>query len=344
MTLKFGVVGTGTLGREHIQRITNAISGGEIVAVTDINQEAAKKAVDQLGIEAKVYENDLSLIQDEHVDAVMVTSWGPAHKPTVLAAIEAGKYVFCEKPLATTADGCTSIVEAEIRSERRLVQVGFMRRYDSGYVQMKEAIESNDIGRPLMIHCAHRNPVVSETYTTDMAITDTLIHEIDVLHWLIRDDYQSVRVAFPKKTTHALKHLRDPQLVTLETKGGIVIDVEIFVNCQYGYDIQCEVIGEEGIIRLPEVSSIVMRKEARLGTNILTDWKDRFLDAYNQELQDFVDSIKETGEPRGPSAWDGYIAAVTADACVRAQKSGEKEAVILKEKPDFYRKKARKAV
>lgn len=337
MTLKFGVIGTGAIGREHIKRITNNLSGGKIVAVTDVNQESAKSAVEEFGLDAVIYPDDKTLVADANVDAVLVTSWGPAHEQSVLAAIEAGKYVFCEKPLSTTAEGCMRIVEAEMKHGKRLVQVGFMRRYDSGYVQLKEAIDSNYIGEPLMIRCVHRNPEVGDNYTTDMAINDTLIHEIDVLHWLINDDYKSVQVAFPKKTQRAAAHLQDPQLITLETNSGIIITAEVFVNCKYGYDIQCEVIGEEGVVYLPEFSGIATRKEAKFGTSILMDWKQRFIDSYDKELQDFMDSIKKTGEPNGPTSWDGYVAAVTADACVKSQQTGEKEPVTLAEKPAFYK-------
>jgi myo-inositol 2-dehydrogenase/D-chiro-inositol 1-dehydrogenase len=122
----------------------------------------------------------------------------------------------------------------------------------------------------------------------------------------------------------------------METKSGIVIQAEVFVNCKYGYDIQCEVIGEDGVAYLPEPASIVTRKGAKRSTDILVDWKDRFMDAYDIELQDFIDSIIKTGQPNGPTSWDGYIAAVTADACVKAQESGQKESVDLEEKPVFY--------
>lgn len=184
--------------KEHINRITNKLSGAEIVAVTDVNQEAAQKVVEQYQLNATVYPNDDSLLADKNVDAVLVTSWGPAHESSVLKAIKAQKYVFCEKPLATTAEGCMRIVEEEIKVGKRLVQVGFMRRYDSGYVQLKEALDNHVIGEPLMIHCAHRNPTVGDNYTTDMAVVDTLVHEIDVLHWLVNDDYESVQVIYPK--------------------------------------------------------------------------------------------------------------------------------------------------
>ncbi|WP_170968935.1 Gfo/Idh/MocA family oxidoreductase, partial [Pseudomonas viridiflava] len=107
------------------------------------------------------------------VEAVPVCSWGATHEEYVLAAIAAGKPVFCEKPLAVTAAGCRHIVEAEIAGGKRLVQVGFMRPYDHGYRALKAVIDSGQIGEPLMLHCAHRNPRVGENYKTDMAITDT---------------------------------------------------------------------------------------------------------------------------------------------------------------------------
>lgn len=337
MSLNIGVIGTGAIGQDHIRRCSSVLQGARVVAVNDINAEQAANVVSRLRLEAKVYENGHELINAPDVDAVLVTSWGPSHEEFVLAAIKAGKPVFCEKPLAVTAEGCKRIVEAESAHGKRLVQVGFMRPYDSGYRALKQVITSGQIGEPLMLHCAHRNPTVGDTYTTDMAITDTLIHEIDVLRWLLDDDYVSVQVVFPRQTSNAYSHLKDPQIVLFETAKGARIDVEIFVNCRYGYDIQCEVVGETGIARLPEPSSVQLRSEAKLSTSILTDWKQRFIDAYDVELQGFINDV-QAGQLSGPSAWDGYAAAVTADACVAAQLSGEIVPVALPPRPAFYGK------
>jgi len=337
MTVKIGVIGTGAIGKEHMNRVEQRLSGAEIVAVTDVNQASAEQALQELGINAVIYPNDQSLIDAADVDAIFVTSWGPAHEATVLKAIAAGKYVFCEKPLAVTAQGCMDIVKAEMEHGKRLVQVGFMRQYDSGYMQLKQALDAKIVGEPLLVKCAHRNPEVNEAYTTDMAISDTFIHEIHVLHWLLDENYVSAQVLFPRKSKNALPHLRDPQVIMLETDSGVLIQVEVSVNCKYGYDIQCEIVGEDGIVSLPEVESISIRKDGRLSTNILNDWKLRFVDAYDKELQDFIHSITRQGIPSGPSAWDGYVAAVTSDACLRAQESGQKEPIALESAPAFYR-------
>ena len=201
MVLKIGVIGTGAIGQDHIRRITNTLSGGKIVAVTDVNQEQAKAVVKNQNLDAAIYDDGHELIKSEDVDAVVVTSWGPTHEEFVLGAIQAGKPVFCEKPLATTAEGCKRIVEAEITHGKPLVQVGYMRRYDTGYRDLKKVIESGQIGEALMVHCAHRNPTVPDTYTGDMSIVDTFIHEIDVLRWLLNDDYVSVQIVAPRKTS-----------------------------------------------------------------------------------------------------------------------------------------------
>ncbi|WP_322046735.1 Gfo/Idh/MocA family oxidoreductase [Paraburkholderia sp. J67] len=335
MTLNIGVIGCGAIGQDHIRRLTRTLSGAQVVAVTDINPQLAQDAVSSYGLNAEIYSDGINLILASDVQAVLVASWGPTHEEYVLKSIEQGKPVFCEKPLAVTAEGCKRIVDAEQAHGRRLVQVGFMRPYDDGYRALKSVIDSGTIGAPLMLHCAHRNQSVGERYTTDMAITDTLIHELDVLRWLLNEDYVSTQVVYPKKTRNASIHLADPQIVMLETVSGVRIDVEVFVNCQYGYDIQCEVVGEKGTARLPDPPAVALKNAALHSLPVMTDWKERFIASYDVELQAFIDGVG-AGALTGPSAWDGYSAAIAADACVLAQQSGKVERIKIAERPTFY--------
>ncbi|WP_018150778.1 Gfo/Idh/MocA family protein [Leeia oryzae] len=335
MSLRVGVIGTGAIGQEHIRRLSKKLVGAEVVAVNDINKEGALKFLDNEALNARFIDSPHDLINAADVDAIVVTSWGPSHEEFVLASIAAGKPVFCEKPLATTAEGCYRIVEAEMKAGKKLVQVGFMRRYDQGYKQLKAALTSGQFGAPLMVHCAHRNPSVPDAYVGDMPITDTFVHEIDVLRWLLDDDYVSVQVVASKNTKYANPNLKDPILVLLETKSGIRINGEIFVNCKYGYDIQCEVVAEEGVVSLPEPSSLLIRQHEKLSTNIMNDWKLRFIDSYDVELQAWINDTK-AGKMTGPSAWDGYFTAVTSDACIEAKNSGKIVAITTPPTPAFY--------
>lgn len=341
MTLKIGVIGAGAIGQEHIERLHGKLAGSRVTAINDIDAAGARAVAARLCPDAAVHDGAQGVIDDPDVDAVVVASWGPSHAEFVLAAVAAGKPVFCEKPLATTAEACLQIVEAEIASGRHLVQVGFMRRYDAGYRLLKQVVDSGEIGAPLMLHCAHRNPSVPAHYAGDMGITDTFIHEIDVLRWLVGDDYVSAQVIQGRRSRHAMNGLDDPYLVILKTRSGVVIDTEIFVNCQFGYDIQCQVVGEDGAASLPEPATPPIRKDARASRPLLMDWKLRFVESYDVELQEWVRATvegKATGEGRvtGPTAWDGYFAAVTSDACVEAKRTGAIVPIRTRDRPAFY--------
>ncbi|MDF2657022.1 MAG: inositol 2-dehydrogenase, partial [Bacillota bacterium] len=112
--------------------------------------------------------------------------------------------------------------------------------------------------------------------------------------------------------------------------------LEVFVNCKFGYDINCEVVCEDGVIHMPAPSFPTIRKEGKLATNIETNWINRFIDSYDVELQDWIDHATRF-QVGGPSAWDGYIAEVVADALVAAQVSGKMEKVELGQMPEFYK-------
>ena len=200
MTVRVGVIGTGVIGQDHIRRITHVVPGGVITAVTDVDLARAGHAAAGLPGVA-VHASGQELIADAGVDAVLVTSWGPAHEEHVLAAIAVGKPVFCEKPLATTREACLRIMSAEMAAGRRLVQVGFMRRYDASYRALKAAVAAGAIGAPLLMHCAHRNPSAPPYgFTTESIITDSAVHEIDLVRWLFGEEIAAASILKPRPT------------------------------------------------------------------------------------------------------------------------------------------------
>ena len=333
--LRIGVIGCGMIGREHIKRLQHKIHGCRVTALCDSSLECLNKAVEAAEGKVETYKEASGLINDNNVDAILVATPGFAHSAPVLAAIEAGKPVFCEKPLATTAKACREIVKAETDSGRRLVQVGFMRRYDRGYRQIKSLLESGGFGNPLTVKCTHRAISVDDSYTTEMAVTDTAIHEIDCLRWLLNDDWDEVLCIMGRDTKYAHKELSDPQIMIMKTKKGITVVLEVFVNCKFGYDINCEVVCEDGVINLPSPAFPTVRKDCKISTDIEQNWMLRFIDSYDVELQEWVDCVKQ-GELLGPTAWDGYIAEATADALVAAQISGKYERVEADKMPKLY--------
>ena len=266
-TLRIGLVGTGGIGRTHIERINNTLQGGKVVACADPAGAFGLSVAEKYGI--KGFENPIDMINDSEIDAVMCTTADPYHEEYVLASIAAGKYVFCEKPLAPKADACKRIVEAEMKAGKKLVQVGFMRRYDEGYKQLKAAVDSGKYGEALLLHCTHRNPSVPDDWDNSMAVENSMVHEIDVLRWLLGEDYATAEVRYGKSTNNGPKDLHDPQIMILTTKSGVRIDVESFVNNKNDYDIKCEIVCDGAVLNMPKPNYISVRQCTRIASSAL---------------------------------------------------------------------------
>jgi myo-inositol 2-dehydrogenase / D-chiro-inositol 1-dehydrogenase len=357
MTVKVGVIGVGMIGQDHIRRITHVLTGGAVVAVNDVDAARAgqvaaglpgvgqpgvgQPGVGQPGVGqpgATVHETAADLIADANVDAVLVASWGPAHEEQVVAAIGAGKPVFCEKPLAPSSGACLRIMNAEMAAGRRLVQVGFMRRYDAGYQAMNATLDDGGIGAPLLMHCAHRNPSVPPYgFTTEMIISDSAVHEMDLVRWLFGEEITAVRVLKPRRSGQAPAGLQDPLILVLEMASGILVGDELFLNARYGYDVRGEVVGETGTVALADVSEVTVRGGNRHSGRVPVDWRDRFVRAYDAELQDWLTAVA-AGTSAGPTSWDGFAAAVVTDSALDALRTGRRTPVTMPERPEFYPK------
>ena len=328
--LRIGLVGTGGIGRTHIERVNTKLQGGKVVACADPAGAFGLSVAEKFGI--KGYEDPIDMINDPEIDAIMCTTADAYHKKYVLASIKAGKYVFCEKPLAAKADECKEIVEAEIAAGKQMVQVGFMRRYDEGYKQLKAAVQSGEYGEALLLHCAHRNPAVPDDWDNSMAVENSMVHEIDVLRWLLGEDYATAQVVYGKSTNNGPKDLHDPQIMILTTKSGVRIDVESFVNNHKDYDIKCD----GAVLNMPEPNYISVSAGAQKGRKQYTDCFQRFADAYDAEIQAWINASKE-GRVDGPNAWDGYACQVAAAAASKARETQTVQPVVYDEKPELYK-------
>jgi myo-inositol 2-dehydrogenase/D-chiro-inositol 1-dehydrogenase len=203
---------------------------------------------------------------------------------------------------------------------------------------MKAALDEGSIGAPLLMHCSHRNPSVPPYgFTTEMIISDSSVHEIDLVRWLFGEEIVAASVLVPRRSRQAPDGVQDPLILQLEMASGVLVDDELFLSAQYGYDVRGEVVCESGTVALADVGEVRLRAAGRHGGRVPVDWRDRFIRAYDAELQDWLTAVA-AGTSTGPTAWDGFAAAAVTDSALEALRTGQRTAVSLPERPEFYAK------
>lgn len=333
--LRVAVVGTGLMGADHVERIAHRTVGADVSAVVDIETERAAAAA-SLADGAQTYTSVEQLIADSGADAVVLATPGFLHEDALVQLIEAGIPVMCEKPLTPDPESSLRVVQAEVAAGRRLVQIGFMRRFDAGYQHLKNMIEAGTYGELLMLHHQHRNAQAPATFTDEMLIHDSVVHEFDAVRYFSSEEITNVQVRMGRQTRHGSELVRDPQLVTIQTSSGLLATVEIFVNAQIGYQVLTQATFEHGVVSIGESRDTAVVSQGRRGSDIDQTFHTRFIDAYDEEIQQWVNSI-HTGVPTGSSAWDGYATAAVCGAGVMAQESGAITEVQVEETPALYR-------
>ena len=299
--LKIGIIGCGAIGKDHCRRIIETVPGATVVAVSDYVAAAADETAAKYGI--KSYGNDCDgMIKDPEVEAVVITSIDPTHHDYV------------------------------------------MRHYDRGYAEMKRIIASGELGKPLIIKACHRNVSQGPGFKTENGVTNVAIHELDICRWLLDDEYEDVQCVKVRQSSNSDKGYDNPQVMLMRTKKGCFIDVEVQVADGYGYDIQCEVVCENGTVKLPDPYAVVCRSrpagwdsvKPAESMPIMTDWKERFIEAYDIEFCKWVESV-HAGKLTGPSSWDGYVACVAGDALNASRGTSQFLKVETMEKPEMYK-------
>jgi myo-inositol 2-dehydrogenase/D-chiro-inositol 1-dehydrogenase len=331
MSVRIGLIGAGVMGADHAKILASDIPGATLRVVCDADAGKAKTVADAWGAEAA---GDASaVIARADIDAVLIASPDATHGPLTVAAIAAGKPVLCEKPLAPTSDECLAVIAAEVKRGRRLAQVGFMRRFDPSYVEMKAALARGAVGRPLMFHCFHRNVSAPPWFTADMAITNSAPHEFDIARFVLDGDIRAISVFRPAAPDPAKPGA--PVFMVAEMAGGQLVTIEVNNNAAYGYDVRGELVGETGSISLR--SPVATETSAGLvqGVAYPADWRPRFAEAYRRQNQAWIKSIA-TGVPAGASAWDGYAATLIAEAGVAALTRGMTVTLKPGPKPSLY--------
>jgi myo-inositol 2-dehydrogenase/D-chiro-inositol 1-dehydrogenase len=325
--LRIAVLGVGVMGAFHVDALSNRVRGAQVTVVNDFLTDKAAEVAGRIG--ARVEADPIAAVNDPEVDAVLIASPGDAHQKQVSACLDRGIPVLCEKPLTTDIASAYAIVQKERALGKQLVQVGFMRRFDPEYVALQKLIGDGGLGKPLMVHCAHRNPAIGDHFNSEFMIRDSVVHEVDSVRFLLGEELSSVDVIRGAATSSAPHGVHDPMLVIFEAESGAIVTDEVFVRTGVAYEVRTEVVGEKGSAFIGLDQNLQLKStDGRWGGKITQSFVERFGLAYDIELQRWVDAAR-SGTIDGASAWDGYAAVAVCEAAVLALRSGAKVHVHL---------------
>jgi myo-inositol 2-dehydrogenase / D-chiro-inositol 1-dehydrogenase len=332
MTIRVGLIGAGIMGADHARILSSQIPGAELQYVCDADPARARKVAAETGA-VNTASDPMAVINAKDVDAVLIASPDHTHAPLCLAALAAGKPVLCEKPLSPDSRECLEVIDAEVKLGQRLVQIGFMRRFDPAYVEMKSALESGVIGAALMMHNFHRNVSAPANFNGQMAISNSAPHEFDIARFVLGAEYKSICVFRPDFRDSSKAGA--PVFMVLKTIDGQLVNIEINNSAAYGYDVRGELVGEKGSVFLRSPVASELHVDLKAITSYAPDWRPRFAEAYRLQNMAWLKSI-ETGLAVGASAWDGYAATLIAEAGVRSLETSAPVQVSPVPKPSLY--------
>ena len=329
--LKVAVIGVGLMGSLHVKLLSSKIRGASVSVVSDPEQGKAREVAS--GVGARMEVDPFEAIGAQDVDAVVLASPGPVHEAQVMACLERGKPVLCEKPLTVEAEASYRIVKAEDALGKGLVQVGFMRRFDPEYVKLRQMIVSEDLGPALMLHLVHRNMGGPEGFTSEMAVMNSVVHEVDSVRFLLGEEIKAVTVHRGIATSRAEAGVSDPMLVLFETESGRLAEAEVFIRTGVAYEVRTELVAENGTARIGLDTNVVTSGPGSRWGGVLTPtFVERFGLAYEEELRSWVNAAG-TRRVTGASAWDGYAAQAVCEAGLEALRSGGRAEVALSSRP-----------
>ena len=336
MTIRLAVIGAGIMGSDHARIIAEDLPGTILQVICDASEPRARALAEAHGA-ADVATDAEAVIARADVDAVIVASPDSTHAPLSLACIRVGKPLLCEKPLSQASAECLSVMAAEIGAGKRLIQLGFMRRFDQSYAEMQAALAAGRLGRALMMHNFHRNLATpASDFTGAMAITNSAPHEFDVVRHLLGTEYTSISAFQPKRSDALVA----PVFMVLETRDHQLVTIEINNNAGYGYDVRGELVGETGAVSMTAPGHSRLDTAQRQETLHAADWRPRYAEAYRRQNRAFLHFVRTGAFPSlAADAWDGYAAAMVAEAGVRALTEGGKVAVEMVARPAFYARK-----
>lgn len=330
--LGLGVLGVGDMGRRHAENIRRLAPQARLLAVADVATARAKLVAAELEIE-QAFGSLEEMLGLKEIDSVVIATPDKFHAQAVRVAAEAGKNIFCEKPLALNlADAHAAL--AAVQKAGVALQVGFMRRYDPGYAEAMRRIEAGEIGEPVVFKSIGRDkdaPPLSayQSKLNGMLLYNNTIHDFDLARWLMRDEVAEVHTFATVAIRPEVAQYGDivASVVNLKYGRGAIGNIESFVQSTYAYDVRTEIVGSKASIFVGSLRQLpAVFLTANGGTEILADhYLTRFTDAYVSEMRDFVHRVLN-GRPPRVTGEDGLRAleiAVAAENSYRESKPGK---------------------
>lgn len=322
---KLGVclIGCGRAGMIHARNYKNRIENAAIVACVDTLESAAQSAAAELGI-TKWYTDYHAILNDPSVHAVIVVAPTDLHRQIVLDCAAAGKHIFCEKPMAMTVEECDEMIEA-CQKHRVLLQIGFMRRFDSSFREAKRLLDEGAIGELVQIHSNTRGPSKPRPWMYDIKKSNGILaevnsHDIDAVRWMAGSEIESVyAVAGNFRNPEARENYPDyydSVLMNGTLKNGVHFCIDGAAYVQYGYDSKMELIGTKGKIQVGRSDKeFVCCTSAEHGMEkpFVNSWTTLFAQAYLEEDASFAHAVL-SGDPAMVSGMDGRMAVAVVEA------------------------------
>jgi myo-inositol 2-dehydrogenase / D-chiro-inositol 1-dehydrogenase len=321
--LHFGIIGAGRIGKVHAQSLAFHIPKAEIVSIFDVNREAAEALAAHCGIPNVAASVD-ELLGDKRVEAVAICSSTDTHADLIIRAAQAGKHIFCEKPISYTLklidDALAAVKKAGVK-----LQIGFNRRFDTNYARVRKAVIDGEIGKPCLVHITSRDPLpppIGFVKLSGGMFLDMMIHDFDMARFLTGDEVEEVYAAAGVMADPAIGEVGDVDtaVVTLRFKSGAIGTIDNSRKAVFGYDQRVEILGTEGKVasenRFP--NQVVMSTGKAVYSDLpLNFFMDRYTDSFAEELRQFTHAVLE-GKPVPVTGADSRVPVIMAMAARRS--------------------------
>lgn len=318
--VRFAVVGVGAMGHLHAEYLAKRVPNAQLIAIADVNIATRQTVAGRLGLE-HVYATMTELLASVPVDAIVVASPRRTHAGMIIEAAEAGKLIFCEKPMADTLEEIDASAAAVVKAGVAL-QVGFHRRFDASFRHVREAIARGEIGEPRIVHSISRDPVWgASSRSPEDLLLETTIHDFDMVRYMSGSEIAEVHaVGIPGEERGSLEGV----VVSLRLKSGAVATIDNHVASAYGYDQRVEVFGTQALASVANVTShqaSVTGAEGELHAPPVHFFAERYEDAYIAELAAFTRCVIDGTTP-AVGAVDARAAQVAAFAALESLRAG----------------------